>query len=645
MLGRTDSRLRLVALLGVFAVIASILGVRLAYWQLGQGPELRRIADSQLPQVSTGDDVRRGDITDRNGDVLATTAYRDQLVAYPDLMGTDSERDTVATGLAGILGMNATQEAVLRSSFGYASTDSSPSPTPVPKYVVVSKQITQTQSDQVRTGLADDQLVALGLEPHAVRFYPTAGGFPDTTLASQLLGFVTQDGQGRYGVEQASQSVLAGAGNETADATGNAPLPQTGGSVQLTIDSSLQLRLETELSAAYVADRAPRVSGLVMDPYTGAILAWASVPGYDENNYQQTAQDDPTEFSDPIASQVFEPGSVMKMFTSAAALEKGVVTLTTPIQDQKELVFGNNIVQNFDKKSMGILPFEDVIANSRNVATAKVAAMLGKTTDDASSVLYDMWQRLGIGEKTGIEIGNESAGLVTDPSLTPWQPIDLANHAFGQGVAVTPLQLVRAFAAMANGGDLVQPHIYTQDDSVAAATVHQVISSQLSDTLRQLMVHVVDAGPNYAEETQIPGYVVGGKTGTAQIWDQQTDAWLPDTYNHTFVGYVGNPMPEAIILVRIHDTIPRVPVRWGMTLQMTSNELWRRVALAAIQTLDLAPLPGFDGAQVTDPSPPPAQLPDPSAPADQPADSPPPADTPPPAYTGFQSAGAAAGTR
>ena len=161
----------------------------------------------------------------------------------------------------------------------------------------------------------------------AVRFYPTAGGFPDTTLASQLLGFVTQDGQGRYGVEQASQTVLAGAGNATADATGNAPLPQTGGSVQLTIDASLQLRLEKELSAAYIADRAPRVSGLVMDPYTGAILAWGSVPGYDENNYAPVAQDDPSEFSDPIASQVYEPGSVMKMFTSAAALEKGVVDL------------------------------------------------------------------------------------------------------------------------------------------------------------------------------------------------------------------------------------------------------------------------------------------------------------------------------
>jgi len=166
-----------------------------------------------------------------------------------------------------------------------------------------------------------------------------------------------------------------------------------------------------------------------------------------------------------------------------------------------------------------------------------------------------------------------------------------------------------------------------------------VISPQLSDTLRQLMVHVVDAGPNYAEETQIPGYVVGGKTGTAQIWDPQTDAWLPDTYKHTFVGYVGNPMPEAIILVRIHDTIPRVPVRWGMTLEMTSNELWRRVAMAAIQTLDLPPLPGYDGAQTTDPSSPPVPTPDPTAPVDQPIES------PPPAYTGSQSAGAAAGTR
>jgi cell division protein FtsI/penicillin-binding protein 2 len=612
MLGRTDSRLRLVCLLLVFGVIASVLGVRLAYWQLGQGPELRRVADAQLQRPDAGQEVRRGDITDRRGNILATTAYRDLLAAYPDQM-TQDQRQQTAAAVATILGLDAQQGAGLLASFG---SDSAPVP-----YVVIDKQLTATQSDEVRAGLADGSLAELGLEPHPVRFYPSEGGSPNTTLASQLLGFVTQDGQGRYGVEQSSQTILAGATGRTADASDSAPLPQTGGSVQLTIDASLQLRLEKELYAAWVADRAPRVTGVVMDPYTGAILAWGSVPGYDENDYAAVAQDSSDLFTDPIVSQVYEPGSVMKMFTAAAALEKGVVNLMTPVQDQKSLVFGSSVVQNFDKKSMGIISFEDAIAHSRNVVAGKVAMMLGKTTDDASSVLYDMWHRLGIGDPTGIELGSESAGLVTDPSVTPWQPIDLVNHSFGQGVAVTPLQLVRSFAAMANGGLLVQPHVYAQDDASAEANTQQVISVQLSDTLRQLMIHVVDEGPNYAAETKIPGYVVGGKTGTAQIWDPTSGEWLPDTYNHTFVGFVGNDKPEAIILVRIHDTIPRVPVSWGMTLEMTSNELWRRIALDAISVLDLPPLPGYDGSSATDPPLAPTQPPDP-APYDTPADTP-----------------------
>jgi len=616
MLGRTDSRMRLFALLASFAVVAGLLGVRLAYWQLGQGPDLRRVAAAQVQSAPDLAEVRRGDITDRNGTVLATSAYRDLLAAYPNLMTgngqitADVQRQQVAANLAQILGMDSQQQASLLSSF----TDSDGKPV---AYVVVDRELTETQSDEVR-GLSAGTLAVLDLEPHAVRVYPTQGGSPDTTLASQLLGFVTADGQGRYGIEQASQTTLEGTGSATADAGGSAPLPQTGGTVQLTIDSSLQLRLEKELYAAWVADRAPRVSGVVMDAKTGAILAWGSVPGYDENDYADVAESDPDLFNDPIASEVYEPGSVMKMFTAAAAIDEGVVSLTTPVHDQKALVFGTDIVQNFDKKSMGTLSFEDAIANSRNVVAGKVALELGKTPDDASSVLYDMWQRLGIGEKTGVEVGNESAGLVTDPATQPWQPIDLVNHSFGQGVAVTALQLVRSFAAMANGGLLVQPHLYTADDAAAQANIQQVISPTLSDTLRQLMIHVVDAGPSYAVQTKIPGYVVGGKTGTAQIWDAQSGAWLPDTYNHTFVGFVGNPDPQLIVLVRIHDTIPRVKVSWGYTLELTSNELFRRVALDAISALDLPPLPGYDNTSI-DPSEPPYPTTDSASPSEPPA--------------------------
>src|SRR3954447_20322818 len=155
MLGRTDSRLRLVTLLLVFGVIATLLGVRLAYWQLGQGPELRRVADTQAQHPDPADEIRRGDITDRNGTVLATTAYRDLLAAYPDLMNSTQRRQTAA-GLAAILGLTGQQQSDLLATFGDDDQNKV-------SYVVVSRELSEVQSDQIRSGLADKSLVQLDL--------------------------------------------------------------------------------------------------------------------------------------------------------------------------------------------------------------------------------------------------------------------------------------------------------------------------------------------------------------------------------------------------------------------------------------------------------------------------------------------------
>ncbi len=585
MFGRAGGRLRLLVLLSAFVLVASTLTLRLAYWQLGQADELRREATAQLATTADAQ-VQRGQILDRSGNVLATTAYHDLLAAYPDTIDDSNTRVEVAQRVAQILSFNDQQTADLVASF---NAD------PPPSYLVVAHQLTDAESQLIRAGMADGTLAALDLEPQPVRFYPNSGGVPGTTLASQLLGFVTDDGQGRYGVEEAGQTVLVGSDGATADTSAVAPLPQTGGTVQLTLDAGLQLSLEKELYAAMIADAAPRVSALVMNPYTGAILAYGSVPGYDENDYAGVAQSDPQLFADPLIGQVYEPGSVMKMFTSAAALEEGVVNMNTPVLDSQALHIGPDTVHDGDLTGMGWIPFQDVIAHSRNVGMGRVAMMLGPTTADASAVLYKMWQRFGLGQPTGIELGGEVAGLVTDPAVQPWQTIDLVNHSFGQGMAITPLQLATAYCAMVNGGRLPHPHIYESVDGKPEAVPdsHQVISSDLSQQLTQLMVHVVDAGPHYAVETKIDGYVVGGKTGTAQIWDTASGAWLPDTYNHTFVGFIGDPDPQLIILVRIHDTEPHVRKSWGMTLEMTSNELFRHVALDAIAALDVPPLPGY----------------------------------------------------
>ncbi|MEO6350345.1 MAG: penicillin-binding protein 2 [Candidatus Limnocylindrales bacterium] len=589
MLGRTDSRARLVLLLCVLGLFAGALGLRLAYWQIGQGDELRRRATQQI-DLPAAAQARRGEIVDSRGTVLATTAYRDRLAAYPDLLVDPEDQLLVAHNLGDVLGLEGQQLDELVETFASEAP-----------YAIIARRLTVEQSARVRDGLQDGTLMALELEPQPVRFYPNSGGSPDTTLASQLIGFVTDEGQGSYGIEQYGQSLLTGADGATADLAADAAvLAQAGGQVRLTIDASLQLRLEKELYAAWVANHAPRVTGLVMDPDTGAILAWASVPGYDANEYALAADRAPELFADPIASQVYEPGSVMKMLTAAAALEEGVVRLDTPIADAKVLRIGPNEVRNGDLKSIGVVPFEDIIARSRNVGTGVVAMSLGETTDQGASVLYDMWQRLGIGRPTGIELGNESAGIVADPSVSTWQTIDLVNRSFGQGVAVTPLQLATSFSAMVNGGRLPVPHLIAAlgDEVVAAPEPRQVMETELSSTLRDLMIHVLEAGPHYAEETLIPGYTVGGKTGTAQIWDQRAGAWMEDTYNHTFVGFVGAERPEAVILVRIHDTVPRVKVNWGMTLEMTSNELFRRVALDTIAALEI---PALGDSSITPP--------------------------------------------
>jgi len=577
MLGRTDSRLRLVALLAALVVFAGALGLRLSYWQLSEATRLRELAAAQLARPEV-EEAQRGRITDRRGTMLAGTAYRDLLAAHPDLIRQDM-RKVLALRLAGLLELGEDETAQLVGKFedGVA-------------YTVVARRLTEAQSQEVRAQLDAGALAGLTLEPRPVRFYPNQGGSPSTTLASQLLGFVTEDGEGQYGIEQYHQAALAGRPGVTAALEGVDP-PVAGADLQLTIDASLQLRLEKELHAAWVANRASQVSAVVMDPTSGAILAWGSVPGYDANSYAAIARSQPDRFVDPLASQVYEPGSVMKMVTAAAALEQGVVTPQTVINDSRVLKFGDIGVRNSDRRGMGPMPFADVLAHSRNVATSKVAAMLGDTTDESAAILYEMWQRLGIGARTGIELSGESGGLVSDPLDRRWQPIELANRSFGQGVAVTPLQLAVAYSAMVNGGLLVDPHVVDAVNGTPqiADPPERVLAPDVSRQLQELMVHVVSDVDQHSRDTLVPGYLVGGKTGTAQIWDAASGGWLPSVYNHTFGGFIGREEPEVVIIVRIAEAEPTVRKSWGWALEMSTNELFKRIAQDTVDVLDMAP--------------------------------------------------------
>jgi cell division protein FtsI (penicillin-binding protein 3) len=596
MLGRTDSRRRLLVLLTVFAVGSLALFARTAYWQVLNGDFLKTRARAQTT-VRIEVAGRRGDIYDRTGTVLlATTIDRDRLVAAADQLARD-QAALKRTGdeLIRLLMLDDAAAATLRERLASRRP-----------YIVIARGIAPSVAERIRLALRDERIVHVDLEAEPERVYPQAGGGPESTLAAHLLGFVNRENTGQYGVEQNYQDALAGEPRimvAQRDVNGR-PMPETsiveepgtiGEDIRLTIDAGLQLALEQELLAAWIADEAKSVSALVMDPYTGAVYAEATYPSYDANDYRTIADAAPGRFIDPVVANVYEPGSVFKMMTAVSALQAGTVTRTTRIKDVGTLRLdgGESKIDNADRRGMGWITFEDGIAYSRNVVAAKVALGLGDSTKQSAAILYDTWRKLGFGQKTGIDVAGETAGeaYVRDPAAKPWSQIDLANGSFGQGVAVTPIQLATAYSALANGGMLVQPHVVT-GIGARELTVPQrgrVVPKKISKTLLRMMDHVVEEVSFYRDRTRVPGYHVGGKTGTAQIWDARRKRWKHNLFNYSFVGYISREAgaPDLVVAVRIEEGRPRVARVGRLEMPVMSFELFRRIATDAITTPDL----------------------------------------------------------
>jgi cell division protein FtsI (penicillin-binding protein 3) len=209
--------------------------------------------------------------------------------------------------------------------------------------------------------------------------------------------------------------------------------------------------------------------------------------------------------------------------------------------------------------------------------------------------LYEDWQKLGYGARTGIDVAGEVVGLLRDPAVKPWTQIDLANGAFGQGVAVTPIQLATAFSTIINGGTTVGPHVVRAVGSrqIEPKPGTRVVDATVATKVRHLMDHVVQEVPFYRDRTLVPGYHVGGKTGTAQIWDATANkgrgAWKHNLFNYSFVGYIGRQKdaPDLVVAVRIEEGTPSVARVGRLEMPVMSFELFRRIATDAITTPDL----------------------------------------------------------
>jgi cell division protein FtsI/penicillin-binding protein 2 len=285
------------------------------------------------------------------------------------------------------------------------------------------------------------------------------------------------------------------------------------------------------------------------------------------------------------------------MLTALAALQRGTITPTTLVNDSGSLSLdhGTARIYDSDKRADGMIPFENVLAYSRNVGAARVALGLASSTNAAAAILKATWDKLGIGKPTGIDLAGEAAGTVHDPAIQPWHQVDLANGAFGQGVAVTVIQLATAYSAMVNGGTVVTPHVVAAigNQPVAATPGARVISPTIAATLTNLMSYVVHTVPWYAAKTLVKGYVIGGKTGTAEIWDPTLNhghgGWMTSRFNNTFVGYIGRNAPDLVIAVEIHEGKPLVIEQGNLPLAVESYELFRRIATDSMTTLDLNP--------------------------------------------------------
>ena len=458
----------------VFILGSLALTARLAYWQV---VDRERLASEALAQTTLTLETpsKRGDVFDRTGTiVLATTVQRERLVAAPDQLTPENRRATVAE-LTRILGLDDAESIALRDRLtGDAkyvivrTASNAPRPT---RSVLrwTRRRRSACRSSRSPSGSTRSRVAARARRSPRTCSGSSTARAPASTASSSPTSPPSPASRGSLVTQRDAN------GQPILDEATVTEAGTPGTDLRLTIDAGLQLRVEQELLAAWVADRAKRASAVVMDPYTGEIYAMATYPSYDANDYKAIAASEPGRFVDPMVSTVYEPGSVFKMKTAAAALEAGTVTRQTRIKDVGTLRLdnGKTKIDDADRKGMGWLSFEDGIAYSRNVVAAKVALGLGKTTRESSATLYDMWTRLGYGQPTGIDLAGEVGGLVRDPGLTPWREIDLANGAFGQGVAVTPIQLATAYAALMNGGSLVKPHVVKaigdQDVAVDAA--------------------------------------------------------------------------------------------------------------------------------------------------------------------------------
>lgn len=435
------------------------------------------------------------------------------------------------------------------------------------RYQILAKRLSASQNDQI----IKLKLPGVGTQAQDYRTYPQG------TLAAQVLGFVNNDGNGSYGLEQALDKQLAGTPGKLkaiTDAAG-VPLvasknnvqidPKNGSDVVMTIDLGMQKQLETLLKSGL--DRAHSKSGsaLIIDPNSGAIKAMANWPTYDPAKYYD--QTDASVFTNATVATPLEVGSVMKTLTTAAALNQGVIKPDTTYYDPSHwLIDGHEITNIEEDGGAGTRSIAQILDLSINTGATWMLMQMGggQINAQARNVWHDyMVNRYRLGVPTGIEQGYEAPGYIPDPNKGYALNLTYANTAFGQAMTATPLQMATALSSAINGGTYYQPRLVDRlIDANGRASIKQpkilgrnVVSATVSSELQNLMEYVVTnhfktGGFTYLKFPD--NYIVGGKTGTAQIADP-AGGYYANRFNGTYLGFVGGDKPQYVIAVEVNQ--------------------------------------------------------------------------------------------
>lgn len=375
--------------------------------------------------------------------------------------------------------------------------------------------------------------------------------YPEGSLAAHALGYVgwSESGQvGRYGVEEFFNKALAGdlgwlfserdtTGRFIGIGTSDFRPPTDGQDIVLTLDRVVQSIIEEELKDGVTRYGAQRGSILVMNPKTGAILGMATYPTFDPNYYYVIK--DAAVQANPIVSDIFEPGSIFKPIVMSAAIDQGLVEPGTTMTDSGPVHVADRVINTYNGKHYGVQTMTQVLEQSNNVGMVWVGQKLGKEK------LYDYARRFGVGEQTGVELAGETKNTLPPP--VDWNVTTVATAAFGQGVALTPLQALNAVNAVANRGLLMQPYLTANH---TPTTVRKVISDSTAEKVSSMMVSVIENGVGAL--AKVPGYYLAGKTGTAQVPDER-GKYSPDRKIISFVGFGPVADPQFSILIKLDN--------------------------------------------------------------------------------------------